>query len=49
MKLLFVGNLGGGEWLIIIIVFLAFLMMPFFLGYFIGLSKGRREHLKDKA
>jgi hypothetical protein len=42
--LLFIGNLGGGE---IIIIALIVFLIPFSLGYFIGLSRGRREHLKS--
>lgn len=43
---LFIGNLGGGELFIILLVLLLFLLVPFFLGYFIGLAKGRKEQFK---
>lgn len=39
-------NLGGGEYLLILAVIIILLLVPFFLGYFIGLSKGRKENLK---
>jgi hypothetical protein len=38
-------NLGGGEMFIVIILILI-LLVHFLLRYFIGLSKGRKEHLK---
>lgn len=45
MKTLFVGNIGGTEWLIIItILFVVLVLIPFLLGYYIGLAKGRREN-----
>ncbi len=39
-------NMGGGEMFIVLILILIILFVPFLLGYFIGLSKGRKEHLK---
>lgn len=45
MKTLFIGNIGGAEWLIIIVVLAVILVLiPFFLGYYMGLAKGRREN-----
>lgn len=39
-------NIGGGELFVVLILMLILLFVPFSLGYFIGLSKGRKEHLK---
>lgn len=45
MKTLFIGNLGGGEWLIILLLIGFVLLIPFLLGYFMGLAKGRKEKI----
>lgn len=39
-------NMGGGELFVVLILILMLLFVPFLLGYFIGLSKGRKEYLK---
>jgi hypothetical protein len=41
-------NLGGGEYLLILAVIIILILVPFFLGYFMGLSKGRKENLISK-
>ncbi len=39
-------NLGGEEYLLILVALIILLLVAFFLGYFIGLSQGRKENLK---
>ena len=41
-------NLGGGEYLLILAVIIILLLVPFFLGYFIGLSKGGKSIQKGR-
>jgi len=45
MKTLFIGNLGGGEWIIIMLLLVFILFIPFLLGYYMGLAKGRKEKI----
>jgi hypothetical protein len=40
-------GLGGTEIVVLLIILIFFMLIPFFLGYFIGLAKGRKEKIWD--
>ena len=40
-------DLGGSEILVILIILILFMLLPFSLGYFVGLTKGRKEKIWD--
>jgi hypothetical protein len=45
-QLLLIGNLSSMEWVVLLLLLFLFMGVPLLLGYFIGVSKGRRDNMQ---